>query len=385
MTHHPIVVIGAGLGGLTFAAVLHRHGIDVVCYELDASPTARDQGGMLDMHEDSGQAALRAAGLFEWFQELVLPGGEAMRILDKAATVRWSDDGDDGNRPEVNRQALRDLLLSSLPGGTVRWGAKATAVNALADGRHEVTFADGGIVTTDLLIGADGAWSKVRPLLSPAGPAYSGLSFVELSLLDSDHRHPAAAALVGAGSLFALGERQGFLGHRDADGRLHVYAALQVPADWADGIDFTDTPAAKAAVLAHFTGWDEGLRSLVADADGPLVPRAIHALPVGLRWPRTAGVSLIGDAAHLMSPFAGEGANLAMLDGAELAAGVAAHPDAIEEAIAGYEETMFPRSAAAAAESAANLAISFGPDAPQGLLDRMAEYRRIPSDMDSVD
>ncbi len=384
MTHHPIAVVGAGLGGLTFASVLHRHGIGVATYELDTSPTARDQGGMLDMHEDSGQAALRAAGLFDRFRALVLPGGEAMRILDKAATVRWADDGGAGNRPEVNRRALRDLLLSSLPDGTVRWGAKVTAARALDAGRHEVTFADGSTITTDLLIGADGAWSKVRPLLCTATPAYSGLSFVELSLFDSDHQHPAAAALVGNGSLFALAEGQGLLGHRDADGRLHLYAALRVPADWADGIDFTDTAAAKAAVLAHFAGWDEGLRSLVADADGPLVPRSIHALPVGLRWARTPGVTLIGDAAHLMSPFAGEGANLAMLDGAELAAAVAAHPAAVEQALERYEHAMFPRSEAAAAESETNLAIAFRPDAPQGLLDQMATYHRIPSDMDTV-
>jgi 2-polyprenyl-6-methoxyphenol hydroxylase-like FAD-dependent oxidoreductase len=384
MTHHPIVVVGAGLGGLAFAAVLHRNGMPTAVYELDDSPTAREQGGMLDLHEDSGQAMLRAAGLFERFQELVLPGGEAMRILDRTATVHWADDGDDGNRPEVNRSALRDLLLSALPGGTVRWGAKVTSVRALAGERHEVVFADGATVTTDLLVGADGAWSKVRPLLSGATPAYSGLSFVELSLFDSDRRHPEAAAVVGGGSLFALGEGQGFLGHRDADGRLHVYAALQVPEDWAEGVDFAaaGTAAAKAAVLARFPDWAPALRALVAEADGPLVPRSIHALPVGLRWPRTPGVTLIGDAAHLMSPFAGEGANLAMRDGAELAAAVVAHPDAAEQALAEYERAMFPRAEAAAAESAANLAIAFRPDAPQGLVDQMRAYQRIPSDVD---
>ncbi|QFZ72676.1 FAD-dependent monooxygenase [Streptomyces fagopyri] len=374
--HHPIAVVGAGLGGLTLARVLHRSGIEAAVFDLDASPTARAQGGMLDMHEESGQAALRAAGLHDAFRELIHAGGEAMRILDKAAVVHMENDGEGGGRPEVKRGALRDLLLGSLPPGTVRWGARVTAVRTLDDGRHEVTLADGETFTADVLIGADGAWSKVRPLVSDATPVYSGLSFVEAHLDDADTRHPAGAALVGQGLMFALGDGKGFLAHRDPDGSLHVYAALRTPADWATSgpVDFTATAAAKAALLEHFPDWDERLRGLVADADGELVPRPVHALPVGHRWDRTPGVTLLGDAAHLMSPFAGEGANLAMLDGAELATAIAAHRGDVEKALKVYEEALFVRSGAAAAESADNLDLCFRPDAPRPLVDRMTHY-----------
>ncbi|GAA1148518.1 FAD-dependent monooxygenase [Kitasatospora gansuensis] len=367
-THHPIAIVGAGLGGLTLARVLHVHGIPAAVHDLESSPAARGQGGMLDIHEESGQAALRAAGLHEEFRALVLPGGEAMRVLDRQAVVHLAeqDDGTHG-RPEVDRGQLRDLLLGSLPEGTVRWGAKVTEVRA-GDGRHEVTLADGSGFTTDLLIGADGAWSKVRPLLSAARPAYTGVTMVELDLLAAPPGPPAPAAVVGGGMLFALGAGRGFLAHREADGSLHVYASLKAPVTWPDAVDFADTDAAKAAVLAEFADWDESLRALITDADGALTPRAIHALPVGHHWDRVPGVTLLGDAAHLMSPFAGEGANLAMLDGAELGLALAARPEDHEAALAAYEQAMFPRAEAAAAASAESLVVCFQDDAPLGLL-----------------
>ncbi|MFF7753977.1 FAD-dependent oxidoreductase [Streptomyces sp. NPDC007971] len=370
LPHHPVAVVGAGLGGLMLARVLHVHGTEAAVFDLDVSPAARTQGGMLDIHDDSGQVALHAAGLHEKFMARVLRGGQAMRILDRDGAVRLeeSDDGT-GDRPEIDRGDLRDLLLGSLPEGTVRWGAKVADARPLGDGRHEVTLADGTAFTTGLLVGADGAWSRIRPLLSPAEPAYTGVSFVETDLLEADRRHPAAARVVGGGMLFALGAGRGFLGHRESDGSLHVYVAVEAPQDWLDGIDFADTEAAKAAVLKEFDGWDESLTALVTDADGALVPRRIHALPVGHRWERVPGVTLLGDAAHLMSPFAGEGANLALLDGAELGLALAAHPGDTEAALAAYEEKLFPRSEMSAAESAHNCAMLFRADAPQGLLD----------------
>ncbi|MGW2230809.1 FAD-dependent oxidoreductase [Streptomyces formicae] len=364
-----VTIIGAGLGGLTLARVLHVHGTPVTVYEAEASPSARTQGGMLDIHDYNGQLALEAAGLTDAFEAIVLAGREAMRIIDRDGTVllEEADDGT-GGRPEVQRGELRQLLLDSLPDGTVRWGHKVSGARALGEGRHEVTFADGGTVTTDLLVGADGAWSRVRPLLSAATPAYTGMSFVETYLFDADTRHPAAAKAVGGGSMLALAPGKGIQAHREKGDTLHTYVALSKPQEWFAAIDFTDAPAATARIADEFEGWAPELLALLTESDTAPVLRPLNGLPTEHRWERVPGVTLIGDAAHAAAPN-GEGANLAMLDGAELAKAVAAHPDDIETALAAYERDMFPRSAAAAVDGAELYGFMFSDDAPHGLID----------------
>ncbi|MGW5741337.1 FAD-dependent oxidoreductase [Amycolatopsis sp. NPDC003861] len=355
-----IAIAGGGLGGLTLARILHTRGIPSAVYELEAAPAARDQGGTLDLHEESGQRALAEAGLTAEFRAVVREEGEALRILDRHGAVRFEETGGDGTRPEVDRGELKRILAGSLPDGVVRWGAK---VAAASPGR--LTLATGEVVEADLVVGADGAWSKVRPVLSDAVPHHAGLSFVEARLSDVDDRHPVVAALVGPGSMFALAEGKGLIAQRTGGGRIRVYAAVRAE----DAAGFAD----RGRLLDVFADFAPELRALVADSDEPLIPRPIHALPVGHRWSRVPGVTLLGDAAHVMSPFAGEGANLAMLDATELALALAGHDD-VESALSAYEAALFPRAEEAARASADNLEACFAAGAPDAMVEQMTRF-----------
>ncbi len=363
----PVTIIGAGLGGLTLARVLHVQGIPATIYEAEPSAGARTQGGQLDIHANNGQLALAAAGLTEQFHAIIHAGAEASRALDRQGRVLL-DDPDDGTgkRPEVLRGDLRRILLESLPAEAIQWGKKLAGVTALGGGQRELAFADGSSVTSSLLVGADGAWSKVRPLLSDAQPDYVGVVFIETYLHDVDGRHPATAAAVGAGAMYALTPGKGITAHREANGVIHAYVQLKRSLDWFAGIDFADAAAAKAMIAAEFDGWSPALIALITDGDSAPVPRPLYTLPDAHRWNRVPGVTLIGDAAHLMPP-SGEGANLAMFDGAELGQAIAAHPGDLEAALAACEAAMFARSKAEAADAHELLDLCLGERAPFGL------------------
>ena len=365
----PVAIVGAGLGGLTLARVLHVHGIPATIYEAEPSAETRTQGGQLDIHEHNGQIALEAAGLTDEFRAIIHEGGEASRALDQHGAVLLDEPGDGtSGRPEVLRGDLRRILIGSLPEETIQWGCKVTDVQALGAGRHELTFAHGPAVTSSLLVGADGAWSKIRPLLSDAQPEYVGTTFIETYLYDADERHSASAEAVGGGAMYALAPGKGIVAHREAGDILHTYVELSRPAEWIAGIDFTDAAAATAAVAAEFDGWAPELTALITDGETAPVPRMIYALPNRHRWDRVAGVTLLGDAAHLMPP-SGEGANLAMFDGAELGKAIAAHPGDIETALVAYEEALFPRSESEAADAYVLLDLCLGDRAPFGLIE----------------
>ncbi|MEY9934902.1 2-polyprenyl-6-methoxyphenol hydroxylase-like FAD-dependent oxidoreductase [Catenulispora sp. GP43] len=361
-----IAVVGAGLGGLVLARVLHLHGIEAVVYEREASRDARGQGGMLDIH--SGQRALREAGLIDAFFAIARGEGQDMRLLEPDGTLLLQEDTPDDApllRPEVDRADLRALLLDSLPEGTVRWGrAFRSADNGL------LHFADGSDAPYGLLVGADGAQSRVRALLTDARPAHIGKNVVEIGIPDIDRRYPDLAAMVGRGTYWALGDGISLAAQRNGDGRVRIGVSFyNTPEDWfaTSGIPFEDPAAAKARLIELLPGWDSRFAALIQACDDTVMPRSISTLPVGLTWSSRPDVTLVGDAAHLMPP-TGQGANLAMLDGAVLGQALAAHPDDFAAAVAEYEREMFERTGAAARRSAEMHEMLSSPDAARKLL-----------------
>ncbi|MCX5342266.1 FAD-dependent oxidoreductase [Streptomyces atratus] len=361
-----IAIVGAGLGGLALARVLHVNGIDSVVYERESSRGARGQGGMLDIH--SGQRALREAGLIDQFYAIARGEGQDMRLLEPDGTLLLQEDTPDDaplERPEVDRADLRNLLLDSLPEDAARWGhAFKSADNGL------LHFADGSSATYDLLVGADGAQSRVRALLTDARPAHIGQNIVEVGIPDIDRTHPDLAAMVGRGNYWVLGNGLSLAAQRNGDGRVRIGLSFYNTAeDWfaTSGIPFDDPAAARARLIDLLPGWDSRFTALIAACDDTVVPRPITTLPVGLTWPSTPGVTLIGDAAHLMPPV-GEGANMALLDGALLGLALAAHPDDFPAAVKEYEREMFERTSAAARMSADMQELLTSPDAAQKML-----------------
>ncbi|HZE38811.1 MAG TPA: NAD(P)/FAD-dependent oxidoreductase [Stackebrandtia sp.] len=364
-----IAIVGAGIGGLACARVLDLKGLRATVFEREDSADSRSQGGSLDMHSDTGQAALRAAGLLERFHELARPEGQEGRTLDRAATVlRHHVPGpDERDTPEIDRGQLRGLMLETLPPGMVQWGRGVDGVTAV-DGGARIAFADGTTADFDLVIGADGAWSRVRPAVSEATPIHTGVNFVEFSFDDADRAHPDLARMVGGGTMTALAPNRCMAIQRNSNGHLRVYAAFWDAPDWhaAAGIDMGDARAVRSHLLTVFEGWDDRLLDFVRRTESGFINRPLFALPAPHDWSHVPGVTLLGDAAHLMPPL-GVGANLAMLDGTDLAASIAA-ASTVDEGVRVYEDLMLPRAGRAAKLVGDGLRVMLGPEAPESAL-----------------
>ncbi|VVD95694.1 Kynurenine 3-monooxygenase [Pandoraea aquatica] len=350
MSQKPVIVIaGAGPAGLVAANMLCRDGFDVTVFEGDTSATSRDQGGMLDLHVPDGQLALRKAGLLDVYMATARHDDQELRDIDWATGETLLEDipaPGTGDSPEIDRLVLRELLLEPLPTGTVVWGTRVVGIGTTPAGRRVVHLQDGRTHECDLVIGADGAGSAVRAALTEVRPVYTGVTFVELWFSDVERQHPGVAALVGHGTLMSVGNGPGsgtaLFAQRNGNDVIRSYAAFRTHADDTDRPEKALADITRQDLLARFPGWSPRLLTLIEDAERIVAIRPIVGLPTGTRWPATPGLTLIGDAAHVMPPM-GVGVNLAMLDAAELAEAIAGASD-WQAAVHAQEAVMLDRS-----------------------------------------
>ena len=380
MSPPKVAIIGAGPAGSTLARLLSCAAIPVTVFEGESSMSVREQGGTLDLHPTTGLRALKEAGLYKEYSQYARYDGEALNVADKnlvsVIKVGGTTEASSRGRPEIDRARLRQILVDSMPEGTIRWNCRLRSVDV-----NDLTlqFDHGDETGFDLLVGADGAWSKVRPVLTDVEPYFLGLGGYDLFVHDAEKNHPDLYKLLNRGSLFVYSDCKAIIAQQRGDGTIVVYAQGKREEDWKKtcGFDLHDANEVKRAIKEEFKDWAEPLVKLTQVADDiEIVARCLYILPPGHQWKHKAKVTLIGDAAHLMTPHAGEGVNVAMEDAVNLAHAIIQSVEAedtvkaLDKVVSAFEDEMMTRAAKVQKHSLANTQDMYlTPGAPHARID----------------
>lgn len=359
-----IAIVGGGPGGLTLAKLLQTKGVNVKVFERDINKYARVQGSALDLHEESGLAAIAEAGLLEEFKKNYMSGADRMKIMNEQAEVFYSDHnhkpeenfGQEHFRPEISRGALRKILLESLESETVVWDSHFVAMEPQGDG-WLLHFKNKESVYADLVVAADGANSKIRPYITDIKAFYSGVTMLEGNIYNAEETTPKMNALLNGGKIMAFGNGKDVLMGQKDNGEIGFYASFKTDEKWTvnSGLDYSDKSQMLAWFKSEYSEWNAVWHELFEGATMPFVPRPIYCMPLDQNWKTLPNVTMLGDAAHVMPPFAGEGVNVAMLDALEMCNCLTSSEySSLEEALTVYETNMRERASEKAQESLEN-------------------------------
>lgn len=387
-----IAIIGAGPAGLILGLLLYKHAIPFIIFELRQKPTDEElakPSGMLDLHEDSGVAAIRECGLFDQFLQLTGECAEVQIVADMHGNTLHMDNGELSERPEISRHALTKLLSGHLPAESIKWGHKllyVTSFTTETGNETVIDFGPHGKQTFDLVVGADGAWSQVRNLLTDVKPHYVGTQSITTNIRHITSKYPHLEALVGHGSFAALGLRHGVTAQRGPQDSARIYIFLTIADEnfaissgiaGQTAVDAKNRLLSDDTLLGRFGPIVKELVSVACDeesVDNPGVTvdtKPLYMLPIGVSWEHRVSATLIGDAAHLMCPWAGEGVNLAMLDSLLLSRAIikayetdgnntASFKSTLDPLMEEFEKDMVVRSKEKAEETYSNGQMLFG-------------------------
>lgn len=344
-----IAIVGGGPGGLTLARLLYLKGASVKVYERDFGKEARVQGATLDLHEESGLEALRRAKLMDEFKANYRPDAGILRLVTKELEIKLDghEAGDvEENRPEIDRGPLRKIMLDSIPDEMVVWDSNFSHLETENDG-WRIHFKNGTSAYADVVVAADGANSKIRPTITGIQPIYSGISMVEGNIYNAAVNAPRLNELLKGGKVFAFGDDQSIILSSKGEGSMSFYTGCLVPENWIteSGIDFSDKESVHQWFKKAFGNWHPVWQELFETDEIWFVPRPQYHYPLDQSWEAHSNITMIGDAAHRMPPYAGEGVNMAMQDAFELCDCLTSDefPD-LKSAIGAFEKQMCKRA-----------------------------------------